>query len=79
MRSQTFILRLKLPQSMTQEEAVELLGAADCTETLVGVSQPGLLTLVFDGPVELAAIAEVAQAIPHAIVLCFVSDSEAGM
>lgn len=77
MCSQTFILRFRLPQGMTQEEAVELLGATDCTETLVGVGKPGALALVFDGPVELGEIAAVARAVPDAVVLSFASGSEA--
>jgi len=75
--SSTFTLRLKVPQRMTQEEAVELMGAAGCTHVLVGLGEPGLLALAFIGPVELREIAEVARAIPDAIVLCFASSSEA--
>jgi hypothetical protein len=76
MHSQTFILRLRLPHSLTREEAVELLGAADCTETLVGIGEPRHLALMFAGPVELEEIGTVARAIPHAMVLSFVSGSE---
>lgn len=76
MCSQTFILRLRLPQPMTQEEAVELLGAADCTETVVGVGEPGVLALMFNEPVSLSSIASLAQAIPTAVLLSFGPDSE---
>lgn len=77
MDSPTFTLRLQLPQRMTQEEAVELMGAAGCTHVLVGFGEPGLLALAFIGPVELREIAEVARTIPDAIVLSFASGSEA--
>ena len=77
MDSSTFTLRLKVPQRMTQEEAVELMGAEGCTHVLVGLGEPGVLALMFDGHVELSEIAEVARAIPHAVVLSFASGSEA--
>jgi hypothetical protein len=76
MHSQSFILRLRLPQCLTREDAVELLGAADCTEILVGIGGPGHLALVFTGPVEIAEIGAVARAIPRAVVLSFESGSE---
>ena len=76
MHSQTFILRLRLPHCLTREAAVELLGAGDCTETLVGIGGPGHLALMFAGPVELAEIGAMAPAIPDAVVLSFVSGSE---
>ena len=75
---QTFILRMRLPQGMTHEEAAELLGAADCTEPLVGVGEPGHLALVFHGPVELSEIADVARAIPAAVLLNFGPNGERG-
>ena len=76
MCSQTFILRLQLPQGLTQEEAVELLGAAQCIEALVGAGESGVLALAFDGPVELSEIAAVARAIPAALLLSFGPDGE---
>jgi hypothetical protein len=76
MSSQSSTLQLRLPYGMAHEEAIELLGAADCTETLVGVGERGILTLLFDGPVALSEIAEVARAIPDALVLRFTSDTE---
>lgn len=48
MCSQTFVLRLRVPQDMTQEEAVELLGVADCTNVLVGVGE-GIAGATIDG------------------------------
>lgn len=78
MCSQTFILWLRLPQGMTPNEAVELLGATDYTRALVGIGEPGVLALMFNGHVKLSEIAEVARAIPDAIVLGFASGSEAG-
>lgn len=78
MCSQTFTLRLQLPQGMTQEEAVELLGAAGCTEVLVGVGEPAVLALAFVRPVELSEIAELARAMPAAVLLSFGPDGERG-
>jgi hypothetical protein len=40
MHSETFILRLQLPQGMT---VVELLRAADCTNFFVGTGAPGVV------------------------------------
>jgi hypothetical protein len=77
MCSKTFILWLRLPEGMTPDQAVELLGAADYTRALVGLGEPGVLALMFDGDVELSEIAEVARAIPAAVVLSFAPGSEA--
>lgn len=77
MSSQNFILWLRLPEGMTPNEAVELLGAADYTRALVGIGEPGVLALMFDGHVELSDLAEMARAIPHAVLLSFASGSEA--
>ena len=71
MYSQTFILRLRLSQSITQDEAVELLGVAACTDVLVGLGESGVLAVAFTGPVVLSEIAEVARAIPAAEVVSF--------
>ena len=39
MGSQTVTLRLRLPPAMTQDGAVELLGAAGHTDALVGLGE----------------------------------------
>lgn len=77
MNSQTFTLRLLLPPGMTSDEAIELLGAADCTDPLVGSGEPSILALMFDGPVELAKIADAARAIPRAVMLSLAPGNEA--
>lgn len=71
MDSSTFELRIRLPPSMSQDAAVELLGAADCTETLVGAGEPHVLSLLYLEPVSLSMIAKVAQVLPGAVVLGF--------
>lgn len=76
MCSQTFVLRLRLPQDMTQEEAVEHLGVADCSDVLVGVGEPKGLALAFNGPVVLAEIEQVGRAMPAAVLLSFSPDVE---
>jgi len=73
---QTFTLRLRLPPGMTQDEAIELLGAGGCTEPLVGAGEPGVLALRFDEPVVLSTLADVARCIPGAVVLSFSPDNE---
>lgn len=76
MCSPTFILRLRLPEGMTRDEAIELLGATDCTDPLAGTGQPGVLALAFIGVVALSAIGDVARVIPEAVVLSFVPDGK---
>ena len=76
MCSPTFIVRLRLPEGMTPEEAVELLGAANCTDVLVGMGEPSVLALAFTGPVVLSEFAEMARAIPAAVLLRFGPDGE---
>lgn len=77
MSSQTFILWLQLPEGITPDEAVELLGAVEYTRALVGMGEPGALALMFDGHVNLSEFAEVARAIPDAIILNFAAGSGA--
>ncbi len=75
-RPQTFTLRLRLPSGMTQDEAIELLGAAGCTGPLAGTGDPDVLALMFDGPIALAALADLAKVIPEAVVLSVSPDNE---
>jgi hypothetical protein len=77
MDSSTFELRMRLPPTMSQYEAIELLGAAACTETLVGVGEPHVLALLYLEPVTLSKIAKVAQVLPDAVVLGFTCGREA--
>jgi hypothetical protein len=69
-------LRLRLPSGMTPDDAIELLGAAGCTEALVGAGEAGVLALMFEGPVALSTLANVAGCIPEAVVLSFSSNNE---
>lgn len=77
MNSQNFTLRLRLPPGTTADEAVELLGAADCTDSVVGTGEPGILALSYCGLVALSAIGAVARTMPDAVVLNFGPDDEA--
>ena len=77
MSSQTFILWLRLPEGMTPNQAVELLGAIDYTQALVGLGEPGVFSLKFDGVVTLSELAEMARALPEAVVLSFAPSREA--
>jgi hypothetical protein len=67
----TFTLRLRLPQGMAQDDAIELLGATGSTDVLVGAGDPDVLALMFNEPVPLFVIAELARAIPAAVVMSF--------
>lgn len=75
-KSQAYILRCRLPQSMAQDDAIELMGAAGNTDVLVGAGEPGVLALMFNEPVSLSSIASLARAIPTAVLLSFGPDSE---
>jgi hypothetical protein len=79
MDSSTFELRMRLPPGMSQDDAIELLGAADCTETLVGVGEPRVLSLLYLEPVSLSMVAKVARVLPEAVVLGFRCGAEVPM
>lgn len=70
-KSQAYILRCRLPQGMLQDDAIELVGIAGNTDVLVGTGEPGVLALMFDGPVPLSVFAGLARTIPAALVLSF--------
>lgn len=76
MGSTTFTLCMRLPPAMGHDEAIELLGAADCTETLVGAGEPHVLALLYLEPVTLSVIAKVARVLPDAVLLSFTSGGE---
>lgn len=67
-----FTLRFQLSEAVTDDEALERLGAAGCTDTLVGTGVAGKLSLMYCREAENAqqairdALAEVTQALPDA-------------
>ncbi|MCA1175876.1 MULTISPECIES: DNA-binding protein [unclassified Pantoea] len=67
-----FTLRFQLSEAVTDDEALERLGAAGCTDALVGTGVAGKLSLMYCREAENAqqairdALAEVTQALPDA-------------
>jgi hypothetical protein len=43
----TFTLKYRLPNDIAVDDVVERLGATGCDDALVGIGQPGRLSLVF--------------------------------
>lgn len=72
MTEYAFVLKYRLPHGVGGEAAVEALGAAGCTDALVGIGIAGRLALEFDREAEDAtsavtsAIDDVARALPQA-------------
>lgn len=72
MTEYAFFLKYRLPPGMVGETAVETLGAAGCTDALVGIGIAGRLALEFDREADDApsamtsAIEDVACALPQA-------------
>ena len=67
-----FTLRFQLSEAVSDDEALERLGAAGCTDALVGTGVAGKLSLMYCRDAETAqqairdAFAEVTQALPDA-------------
>lgn len=67
-----FTLRFQLSEAVSDDEALERLGAAGCTDALVGTGVAGKLSLMYCREAENAqqairdALAEVTQALPDA-------------
>lgn len=67
-----FVLKYRLPGDLRGEAAVEALGAAGCTDALVGIGIAGRLAVEFNRPGDVArdaissAIDDVARALPDA-------------
>jgi hypothetical protein len=72
MNDYRFVLKYRLPPDLEVGAAVERLGAAGCTDALVGIGIAGRLALEFDRTTANAldaitsAITEVQDALPHA-------------
>ena len=58
------IVRIQLPEGLTNEVAIDRLTAAGCTEATVGAGKAGVLVLDYgDGPLDLAAVHEAVRAL----------------
>ncbi|WP_120277580.1 DNA-binding protein [Rhizobium sp. AG855] len=72
MTEYAFVLKYRLPHGLDSASVVEALGAADCTDALVGTGLAGRLALEFDREAEdsasaiTSAIDDVARALPQA-------------
>ena len=73
MNTHAFTLTFSLPKAgVSEDELIERLGEAGCTDSLVGLGQPGIVELTFDREAESAreavstAIADVKRAVPDA-------------
>lgn len=78
-----FTLRYRLAEDDSDQDAiVERLGAAGCTDTLVGIGRPGYLAIQFGREAEnaeaalLSALADVRKVIPSAKLIEVTSDFE---
>lgn len=75
MTDYTFVLKYRLPPAMGGEAAAEALGAAGCTDALVGIGIAGRLALEFERQADsgrdaiTSAIEDVHRALPQADLL----------
>ena len=71
----TFTLKYQLPNVNSVDDVVERLGATGCDDALVGIGQPGRLSLDFTREASSAqaafvsALSDVKRAVPSAILI----------
>ena len=71
----TFTLKYRLPNGMAVDDVVERLGATGCDDALVGIGQPGRLSLVFTRKATspeaafVSALSDLKRAVPSATLI----------